>query len=210
MPLPLAAAGAIIGGGAILRGIGSIFGGKAEESERQERYAKYLELLHRMKREDLQAKYTRTAGQTAEARQAAMQRATAAGRGGDAEAYILPAEQGAISAGNRAIEPTLAAYRQAEIGAEQDFANRPIQPSGWDFLGEVGDAASKFGLSQVPTPNTTPAAAPPAGGEAATGSGIGMEDYGEAGLEEEGRRYNDFEAKQNRRSLKAYRLAFGD
>lgn len=136
MPFPLEVIPSALGA------LGSIF--NDEEGEREKRYRRYLDIIHKMKQQDIERATKRTSGLIAGARQAALARAAAAGRTGESESYILPAEQGAMREGNIALDRAIQPYNEQELNVEQDYANRPIQPGFGDFLSEAGGAVGNY------------------------------------------------------------------
>lgn len=126
--------------------LGKALGIGGAENERQARIRSLREFLQRKKAEAIQRASVRNAGMMANSRQAALTRAAAAGRTGEAESYILPAEQRAAQVASENVDRTVAPYNQAEINAETDFANRPIEPGFLDYLGEAGSVAADYGI----------------------------------------------------------------
>jgi hypothetical protein len=103
-------------------------------------------------------------GSVASARSAAMQRAAAAGRSGQSESYVLPAQESALAAGNDSITGFAqnterqydAAANNAEMGAlDQSLRPLPDQPQVGDYLMPIGAGLTKYGMLRQP--NATPA-----------------------------------------------------
>ncbi len=140
--------------------LGKLFGGNAEQ-ERQNRVRSIREFLARKKAEAVQLAAKRNAGMMANSRQAAMTRAAAAGRSGEAESYILPAEYRASQVASENVDRAVAPYNQAEMNVEQDFANRPIEPGAFDYLGELGSIAADYGVQNEAVNAMRPAQSTP-------------------------------------------------
>lgn len=149
--------------------IGKLFS-KSPEDERQERRAELRRRINELRKSTL-AEHTKaiqagverinaaTQAQAVSSRQAARRRATALGFSGEAESFILPAEGQVLERGSearRGYETTAREigaglnqqFDQAELGAELDFAGRPIEPGLTDYLLEIGGAGFQFGQAQ--------------------------------------------------------------
>lgn len=137
-------------GGLIAKGVGLLGGllGGGAEAERQKRRQQLIEFIISRRNKAIQDASRRGAGQVASSRQAALTRAAAAGRTDEAESYILPAEQRAQAVVSEDIRRTGESYEQELLSAEQDFADRPIEPSFFDTLGEVGNVAAEYGFNR--------------------------------------------------------------
>jgi hypothetical protein len=141
-------------------GITKLFGGKTDEQQREERRRRYVDAVRQTRAQTLarqnelfaqgvkSVRETITAA-TEGSRQAAARRAKAMGHGTDVEAFVNPSEQAMMGkgaealkgyqlAGQRELENTAEYYSNLELGAERDFAERPIDPGITDFAGELG------------------------------------------------------------------------
>jgi hypothetical protein len=147
MPFPFAAVALGLQGASLA----SKFFGKSDEQKRQDRYNDLLKSGEKDYREAKSRALARVqklgAGQIANSRQSAMRRAAAAGRGGEAESFILPAQQGAMDTMQRTEANTEQHYDdqwldfKSSIG--KDFADRPIEPDAFDYISEgLGQGAN--------------------------------------------------------------------
>lgn len=144
-----AGAGSFLGppgaiGGAIVGGVASFLGGRAEDQQRQQRYADYVSLIRRLMQEERQRAQTAASGMVKQQQASAARRAVASGRPGDIESNVLPAVRGAAIAGNESVRSALRPYYGAEIQAGAEFADRPIQPSGWDYLATTAGTLGQY------------------------------------------------------------------
>lgn len=106
------------------------------EDERKRRHEQLIAEYNQAHANAIQRQHIASAGRIGQARQAAAERAAALGRTGDAEAFILPAEQQAEDIGSREMADINTMYDRERLAIEQQFADRPIEPGPLDYLGE--------------------------------------------------------------------------
>jgi len=144
-PGPGTAIGAVVGG---LAGFLAGRSGRSPEEERQERRRQLLAQINEARRRAISDITRQTIAEMASARQAAARRALSLGRETDAESFILPAESRIAETGTEALRATQRLYDQELIGAEREFAGRPIEPGIGDYLAEIGSSALAFKQDQ--------------------------------------------------------------
>lgn len=132
--------GTAIGGG--IGFLAGLFGGGDDEEERQKRFQQFLRVLADEKRQRAMDVFKQTSGLTQQATAGAARRARAAGR--DPEDYILPAQTAAIGASTEAMRTALQPYDEKRLGAEYEFAQRPMEPNTLDYLMEAGSALGGY------------------------------------------------------------------
>src|ERR1051326_514114 len=135
-------------GGAVIGGIAGYLGGQAQDREMQDRFRQRLATIARLRGENQSRAQLAASGMLQQAMQAAARRAIASGRPQDVESNTLPATRQAALAGNEAVRNAVAPFDQEELSATADYENRPIQPSGWDFLQSIGGEASRYGANR--------------------------------------------------------------
>lgn len=141
--------------------IGGQIAGAAEsrsaDVERQRRYLQLLAQIQAFQRQQLGQGMgmieSQTASNVSAARSAAVRRAAAMGRSGNVEAIAQPIESNVANAGANAEERFIAGVNsqaaQAELGAAQSFADRPIPSQGLsDTLLTAGQAYSAYDANQ--------------------------------------------------------------
>ena len=173
---PLTIMGLVTSGASLL---GNVFG-KSEAQKRQEQEKRNQESTQRtlaflaQKRAQTLATNANQIGRQsgsaiASSRSAAMQRAAASGRSGEAESYVLPAEANMAHAGAQALTnsamDTNRMFDSASINAQMAGLNEslqplPEQPTAGDYGLPIGTAMMKYGMMSQPN---APVAGPDTG-----------------------------------------------
>jgi hypothetical protein len=145
--------------------------GDSPEQQRQKRKNDLIAAIRRIQQENIASGSNLIGQQTqkniASERAAAARRAAAGGF--SAEQNVGGAESRALEAGGtelqRYIQATNAQASQAEIGAEQEFAERPMAPGPSDWLLSLGGAAGQIkhgiDLASLNASSTTPTSTTP-------------------------------------------------
>ena len=145
-------------GTAIGAGIGAVVGaipglfGESEEEIRAKRKNELLKQIAAIRAQAIRTGITQladvTTRQAANVRQAAAQRAASLGRTGQAESFIAPGEQATMAGGSAAAREYMTdvnkRFAPYEVGAEEQYANRPIQPNISDYLQRIGATAMRY------------------------------------------------------------------
>lgn len=128
--------------------LGKLFG-RSDEEERQARFADYLQMVRGLRQEAQRRALKQTSGMISQATAGAGRRALQAGRAGDIEAYVAPAQANAVRAAGRVVDAAVAPYDSAQIAGARDFYNRPISRGGLTgFLEEVGPPLAQYGMGR--------------------------------------------------------------
>ncbi|MBU2060095.1 MAG: hypothetical protein KKB38_20485 [Gammaproteobacteria bacterium] len=149
--------GTLIGGG-IGGAIGFISGLASDSPDviRQRRKVELLKSIAGYRERSLKegvAKINKfITGQVKNVQQGGAKRALSMGRQGEGEAFITSGVSNVLEQGSRAtegfLESTNRYYDQAELGVEQDWAGRPIEPSLTDVVEELGIAGLQYDAAQ--------------------------------------------------------------
>jgi len=145
-------------GTAIGAGIGAVVGaipglfGESEEEIQAKRKNELLKQIAAIRAQAIRTGITQladvTTRQAANVRQAAAQRAASLGRTGQAESFIAPGEQATMAGGSAAAREYMTdvnkRFAPYEVGAEEQYANRPIQPNISDYLQRIGATAMRY------------------------------------------------------------------
>lgn len=126
---------------------GKIFG-KSDESIRQERFSNLLSQIRAQRQRARGEAFALNSGMTQRANQAAIQRHAALGGQSNVEQFVLPANQAAASAGARNVIQSTQPYDNAELSANQSFADRPIADDWRDYASEIGGAVTSYGMGR--------------------------------------------------------------
>ena len=162
-------AGGFVKGAAGGAGIGEIFGGvgaavgagvggllslfdPSEEEIATKRKNELLKAIAQMRYQAIlhgaETIGKQTTANAAAERQAAAARALSLGHSADAESFILPAVSRVNTAGSEALSRynlgVESNFDNAEIAAQANYADRPIQPGISDYLAEIGGSALAF------------------------------------------------------------------